>query len=58
MGQNEFDSSKIWFWFLSLFDFLLFGFAQMIDDFADVNEGEKGIMKMWNLFMMKNKYDF
>lgn len=25
----------------------------MIDDFTDVNEGEKELMKMWNLHIMK-----
>ena len=27
----------------------------MIDDFSDVNSGEKEIMKLWNVFVMKNK---
>ena len=27
---------------------------QMIDEFTDVNEGEKEVMKMWNLHVMKN----
>lgn len=26
----------------------------MIDEFTDVNEGEKELMKMWNLHIMKN----
>jgi polycomb protein SUZ12 len=26
----------------------------MIDDFTDVNEGEKELMKMWNLHVMKH----
>ncbi|XP_050092371.1 polycomb protein suz12-B isoform X2 [Anopheles aquasalis] len=29
---------------------------QMIDEFTDVNEGEKEIMKMWNLHVMKYGY--
>ncbi|KAL5282346.1 SUZ12 family protein [Megaselia abdita] len=29
---------------------------QMIDDFTDVNEGEKELIKMWNLHVMKNGY--
>jgi hypothetical protein len=29
----------------------------MIDEFTDVNEGEKELMKMWNLHVMKHKYD-
>lgn len=28
----------------------------MIDEFTDVNEGEKELMKMWNLHVMKNNY--
>jgi hypothetical protein len=27
---------------------------QMIDEFTDVNEGEKELMKLWNLHLMKN----
>lgn len=27
----------------------------MIDEFSDVNEGEKELMKMWNLHVMKYK---
>lgn len=29
---------------------------QMIDEFTDVNEGEKELMKMWNLHIMRNGY--
>lgn len=29
---------------------------QMIDDLTDVNEGEKELIKMWNLHVMKNGY--
>lgn len=28
---------------------------QMIDEFTDVNEGEKELMKLWNLHVMKHK---
>ena len=28
---------------------------QMIDEFTDVNKGEKELMKLWNLFTMENK---
>lgn len=28
----------------------------MLDDFTDVNEGEKAIMKMWNLHVMHNNF--
>jgi len=28
---------------------------QMIDDFTDVNEGEKELMKLWNLFITEKK---
>lgn len=30
--------------------------AMMIDEFTDVNDGEKEIMKMWNLHVMKEGY--
>lgn len=30
--------------------------TQMIDEFTDVNEGEKELMKMWNLHIMRNGY--
>ncbi|KAG8231690.1 hypothetical protein J437_LFUL007465, partial [Ladona fulva] len=30
--------------------------VMMIDEFTDVNEGEKELMKMWNLHVMKNGY--
>lgn len=29
--------------------------SQMIDEFTDVNEGEKEVMKMWNLHVMQHK---
>ena len=28
----------------------------MIDEFTDVNEGEKDLMKRWNLHVLKHKY--
>lgn len=30
--------------------------VKMINDFLDVNDGEKSIMKLWNLFVMKEAY--
>ncbi|KAK3091279.1 hypothetical protein FSP39_018564 [Pinctada imbricata] len=30
--------------------------VQMIDEFTDVNEGEKELMKLWNLLIMKYNY--
>ena len=30
--------------------------TMMIDDFTDVNDGEKELMKMWNLHIMKYGY--
>jgi polycomb protein SUZ12 len=30
--------------------------AMMIDEFTDVNDGEKEIMKMWNLHVMREGY--
>lgn len=32
--------------------------SMMIDDFTDVNDGEKELMKMWNLHVMKHGYVF
>lgn len=29
---------------------------QLIDEFTDVNDGEKQLMKLWNLHLMKNSY--
>lgn len=29
---------------------------QQIDEFTDVNEGEKEVMKLWNLHVMKHGY--
>lgn len=29
---------------------------QLIDEFTDVNDGEKELMKLWNLHLMKNSY--
>lgn len=29
----------------------------MIDEFTDVNKGEKELMKLWNTFSMQNKYE-
>lgn len=37
-------NADFWWWFF-----------QMIDEFTDVNEGEKELMKLWNLHVMKNK---
>lgn len=30
----------------------------MIDEFTDVNEGEKEVMKLWNLHVMKHGFVF
>lgn len=30
--------------------------VKMINEFLDVNDGEKSIMKLWNLFILKNAY--
>lgn len=30
--------------------------VKMIDEFVDVNAGEKGIMKLWNLFVLKHAF--
>ena len=30
----------------------------MIDEFTDVNDGEKELMKLWNVYIMKNGYVF
>lgn len=31
---------------------------QMIDEFTDVNRGEKEMMKLWNLFAMEQGYSY
>lgn len=31
-------------------------FLQQIEEFSDVNEGEKEVMKLWNLHVMKHGY--
>ena len=28
----------------------------MIDEFTDVNQGEKELMKLWNIFALENKW--
>ena len=30
--------------------------CMMIDEFTDVNEGEKELMKLWNLHVLKHKF--
>lgn len=35
-------------------DWLTTHMKQMIDEFTDVNEGEKALMKMWNIHIMQN----
>ena len=34
---------------------LVFIRSQLIDEFTDVNDGEKQLMKLWNLHLMKNR---
>jgi polycomb protein SUZ12 len=31
----------------------LFFFTQQLEEFTDVNEGEKEVMKLWNLHVMQ-----
>ena len=31
--------------------------SQMIDEFTDVNKGEKELMKLWNHFAMQSRYE-
>ena len=33
-------------------------YFQLIDEFTDVNDGEKELMKLWNLHLMKNRLVF
>lgn len=33
-----------------------FFYLQQLDEFTDVNEGEKEVMKLWNLHVMKHGY--
>ena len=42
--DSEGESDPLW---------LQYKTKQMIDEFTDVNEGEKELMKMWNLHIMK-----
>lgn len=37
---------------------LIFITPQQIEEFTDVNEGEKEVMKLWNLHVMKHGYVF
>lgn len=37
-------------------DWLRQNTVKMINDFVDVNDGEKGIMKLWNLFILKHSF--
>lgn len=37
---------------------IIFTTPQQIDEFMDVNEGEKEVMKLWNLYVMKHGYVF
>ncbi|UYV77044.1 SUZ12 [Cordylochernes scorpioides] len=37
-------------------EWLCFKTQQMIDDFTDVNEGEKELVKLWNLHVMQNGF--
>lgn len=37
-------------------DWLKKNTIKMIDEFVDVNAGEKGIMKLWNLFVLKHAF--
>ena len=44
--------------FLFFFLIYLHFYFQLIDEFTDVNDGEKELMKLWNLHLMKNRLDF
>lgn len=37
-------------------DWLKKNTIKLIDDFVDVNDGEKGLMKLWNLFVLKRAF--
>ena len=37
-------------------DWLKDHIRKMLDEFTDVNDGEKPIMKLWNLYIMKHRY--
>lgn len=45
--DSEGESDPLWLQYKTM---------QMIDEFTDVNEGEKELMKMWNLHVMKYGY--
>ena len=44
--------------FLFFFLIYLHFYFQLIDEFTDVNDGEKELMKLWNLHLMKNRLVF
>lgn len=46
---------KLYF-LIYLFFPLFFFYLQQLDEFTDVNEGEKEVMKLWNLHVMKHGY--
>lgn len=40
----------------NIYIYLCFLVLQQLDEFTDVNEGEKEVMKLWNLHVMKHGY--
>ena len=40
--------------FVCVFSYDCFVSLQMIEEFTDVNQGEKEVMKLWNLFALEN----
>ena len=46
------------FFFFFFFLIYLHFYFQLIDEFTDVNDGEKELMKLWNLHLMKNRLVF
>ena len=44
---------KVFLFFVFFFFSLV---SQQLDEFTDVNEGEKEVMKLWNLHVMKHGY--
>jgi polycomb protein SUZ12 len=59
-GEFEFSSKKNCEYIIMYFsgepdpEWLQKTTKQMIDEFTDVNDGEKELMKLWNLHCMKN----
>lgn len=50
----ELSETPVWQHRFTQFLFFFFWYLQQLDEFTDVNEGEKEVMKLWNLHVMKH----